>query len=262
MTRPSARRFRGDGHASERGESNGGPAPLLRGHVPGMGRRTADCCPLPSRPRHRRRPGRCWSSRESPRRHSRGRVPAPRLLHRAPRPPGTTCRPSSALPRCPIPASSGRRGPTPPRRRAGSTSPWSWTRSPTRSCPTPPRTRPTPRREAPPPVRRGPRFFGRFAPPSAFAGRGSRTTRGADPDEPKSKAKSDPAADAELKRRIERQVREALGDRVRSVEVRVVGRNVAIRAEASRFWQRRSVRRTLESLPGLAGYRTTIDVGD
>jgi hypothetical protein len=128
--------------------------------------------------------------------------------------------------------------------------------------PTPPRIRPTPRRdEAPPPVRRGPRIFGRFAPPPAFIGRGSRTTsRDADSDEPK--AKSDPAADAELKRRIERQVREAVGDRVRSVEVRVVGRNVAIRAEASRFWQRRSVRRTLESLPGLAGYRTAIDVGD
>jgi len=46
------------------------------------------------------------------------------------------------------------------------------------------------------------------------------------------------------------------------IEVRVVGRNVAIRAEASRFWQRRSVKRTLESLPGLTGYRTTIDVGD
>ncbi len=130
--------------------------------------------------------------------------------------------------------------------------------------PTPPRTRTTPRSdEAPPPVRRGPRFFGRSAPPSAFTGRGSRaTSRGEDSEEPSSKAKSDPAADAELKRRIERQVREAVGDRVRSVEVRVVGRNVAIRAEASRFWQRRSVRRTLESLPGLSGYRTTIDVGD
>ncbi len=123
-----------------------------------------------------------------------------------------------------------------------------------------PRTRPTPRSEAPPPARRGPRFLGRFAPPSSFTARGSRTSRGADPDEPKTK--SDPASDAERKRRIERQVREALGDRVRSTEVRVVGRNVAIRAEASRFWQRRSVRRTLESLPGLAGYRTTIDVGD
>jgi hypothetical protein len=128
--------------------------------------------------------------------------------------------------------------------------------------PDPPRTRPTPRSEPPPPARRGPRFLGRFAPPSASLGRGPRTTRGADPDEPKARAKSDPAADAELKRRIERQVREALGDRVRSVEVRVVGRNVAIRAEASRFWQRRGVRRTLESLPGLTGYRTTIDVGD
>ena len=99
--------------------------------------------------------------------------------------------------------------------------------------PTPPRTRPTPRSdEAPPPVRRGPRIFRRFAPPSAFTGRGSRATRGEDPEEPEAKAKSDPAADAELKRRIERQVREAVGDRVRSVEVRVVGRNVAIRAEA------------------------------
>ena len=129
--------------------------------------------------------------------------------------------------------------------------------------PTPPGARTTPRSEAPPPVRRGPRFFGRFAPPSEFTGRASRaTSRGEDSEEPSSKAKSDPAADAELKRRIERQVREAVGDRVRSVEVRVVGRNVAIRAEASRFWQRRGVKRTLESLPILAGYRTTIDVGD
>ena len=63
-----------------------------------------------------------------------------------------------------------------------------------------------------------------------------------------------------MKRRIERQVREALGDRIKSAEVRVVGRNVAIRAEASRFWTARGVKRTLESLPGLAGYRTTIDV--
>src|SRR5687768_14681767 len=49
MTRPSARRFRGDGHASERGESNGGRATLLRGHVPGAGRRTADAAPSPAR---------------------------------------------------------------------------------------------------------------------------------------------------------------------------------------------------------------------
>ncbi len=126
--------------------------------------------------------------------------------------------------------------------------------------PDPPRARTSPLREAPPPVRRGPRFFGRFAPPSSSTGRGSTPTRGPASDEPMSK--SDPAADAERKRRIEREVRETLGDRVRSTEVRVVGRNVAIRAEASRFWQRRSVRRALESLPGLAGYRTTIDVGD
>lgn len=126
--------------------------------------------------------------------------------------------------------------------------------------PTPPRTRPTPRREAPPPARRGLRLFGRFAPPPSSPDRGS--TRVEISDEPKSKSRLDPAGDAERERRIERQVRETLGDRVRSVEVRVAGRNVAIRAEASRFWQRRNVRRTLESLPGLAGYRTTIDVGD
>ncbi len=125
--------------------------------------------------------------------------------------------------------------------------------------PDPPRTRPTPRREDPPPARRGPRFFRRFPPPLLSTGRGS-TTRGAVTDEPKSKP--DPAADAELKRRIERQVRETLGDRIKSAEVRVVGRHVAIRAEASRFWQRRSVKRTLESLPSLTGYRSTIDVGD
>ncbi len=124
--------------------------------------------------------------------------------------------------------------------------------------PDPPRMRPSPRNGPLPPVRRSPRFLGRFAPPSSITGRGPRTSH--DPDEPKSKAY--PATDAELKRRIERQVREALGDRARTIEVRVVGRNVAIRAEASRFWQRRSVKRTLESLPGLTGYRTTIDVGD
>jgi hypothetical protein len=71
---------------------------------------------------------------------------------------------------------------------------------------------------------------------------------------------TDPAAEAAIKRRIERQVHDALGDRAREVEVRVVGRDVTIRARGIKFWQRRSVRRTLESLPGLAGYRPTIEV--
>ncbi len=74
--------------------------------------------------------------------------------------------------------------------------------------------------------------------------------------------RSDPAADAALKRRIEQQVEEAVGDRVRGVEVRVVDRRVAIRARVPRFWQRRGVRRQLESLPALIGYRADIDVTD
>ena len=52
----------------------------------------------------------------------------------------------------------------------------------------------------------------------------------------------------------------ALGDRLRSVEDRVTGRNVLIAAKPSRFWQKRGIRRTLESLPALDGYRARIDV--
>ncbi|MFO0907568.1 MAG: hypothetical protein U0794_04270 [Isosphaeraceae bacterium] len=74
--------------------------------------------------------------------------------------------------------------------------------------------------------------------------------------------RTDPATDAALKRRLERQIRESLGNRVQSYEVRVVGREVIIRARTARFWQRRSVRNTLESLPGLNGYRTTVVVDD
>lgn len=74
--------------------------------------------------------------------------------------------------------------------------------------------------------------------------------------------RSDPAADAALKRRIERQIGEALGTRLQSYEVRVVDRDVTIRARAARFWQRRTVRRTLETLPSLSGYHARIDMVD
>ena len=40
---------------------------------------------------------------------------------------------------------------------------------------------------------------------------------------------TDPAAEAALKRRVERQIHESLGSRVDDVEVRVTGRDVAIR---------------------------------
>ncbi len=73
---------------------------------------------------------------------------------------------------------------------------------------------------------------------------------------------SDPASDAAVRRRIEAQIRDSLGDRLRSVEIRVTGRNVLIVVKPNRFWQKRGIRRTLESLPALDGYRARIDVAD
>jgi hypothetical protein len=72
----------------------------------------------------------------------------------------------------------------------------------------------------------------------------------------------EPATDAAVKRRIEREIRDTLGDRVRSVEVRVSGRNVLVVARPTWFWQRRSVRRTLETLPALSGLRARIELDD
>jgi hypothetical protein len=118
-----------------------------------------------------------------------------------------------------------------------------------------PRPEPTPAddpRPRTPPPRRG--LLGLFLRPAP-----SRPQA----DEPiRVEPRSDPAADAALKRRVEAQVRRAVGDRVRSVDVRVVDRRIHIQARVDRFWQKRGVRRTLESLPGLAGYNTTVDVTD
>jgi hypothetical protein len=75
-------------------------------------------------------------------------------------------------------------------------------------------------------------------------------------------AKPDPDPDTLARGRIERQVRATLGDRVRSFDVTVNGRNVVIFAQPSRFWLRRSVRRSLEALPVLQGYRARIEVGE
>lgn len=79
--------------------------------------------------------------------------------------------------------------------------------------------------------------------------------RGETPAEPR----SDPAAEAALKRRIQKQVEKTLGDHIRSVEVRLNGRTVVFRARASRFWYRRSVRRTLEGMSLPAGYRARVE---
>ena len=73
-------------------------------------------------------------------------------------------------------------------------------------------------------------------------------------------ARSDPATDAAVKRRIEKQVQQAVGDRVRSVEIRVSGRSVVIRAQPARFWQRRGVRRSLETMPLPSGYRARVEM--
>jgi hypothetical protein len=78
--------------------------------------------------------------------------------------------------------------------------------------------------------------------------------------ESSSEAGLDP--DVVARRRIERQISATLGDKVRSFDVSVTGRNVVIFAEPSRFWLRRTVRRSLETLPILQGYRSRIDVGE
>ena len=118
---------------------------------------------------------------------------------------------------------------------------------------------PPPSRSVPPPspARRQSGLFGRMIPPMA----GERNMA-ENRDRVRVEPRSDPATDAALKRRIERQITESLGSRVRAYEVRVVGRDVVIRARPARFWQRRAVRTTLESLPAISGYKATILVDD
>jgi hypothetical protein len=74
--------------------------------------------------------------------------------------------------------------------------------------------------------------------------------------------RSDPAAEAAIRSRVQKQIQQVVGDRVRSVEVRVSGRNVLIRAQAARFWQRRGVRRSLEGLSMPSGYRARVEILD
>jgi hypothetical protein len=91
---------------------------------------------------------------------------------------------------------------------------------------------------------------------------GADDTGGLDGDGITVESRTDPAVEAAVKRRIEKEAREALGDRVDSIEVRVKGRNVLIRAHASRFWRRWSVRRTLDSLAMPSGYRGRAELID
>lgn len=113
---------------------------------------------------------------------------------------------------------------------------------------------PAPKPTSAPTPRRAPGLFGRmfptpFVPPRAGAS-----------DSIKVEPRTDPASDAALKRRIEHQIRQTFGDRLREVEVRVVGREVTVRGRATRFWQRRGLQRSLESIPSLSGLRSTVEV--
>ncbi len=125
-------------------------------------------------------------------------------------------------------------------------------------------TRPIPKPGPPPPARRG-RLFGLGrapAPPArGMAAEGSAAAAGPgfataiDP-------RSDPAAESGLRRRIEAQARESVGDRAKDVEVRVVGKSALIQARGVKFYQKRGVRKSLEGLPAIAGMKTTIEVND
>ncbi len=107
------------------------------------------------------------------------------------------------------------------------------------------------------PARR-PRLFGFLAPPPQPAkpiapGRAV----AADP-----LLHADPAVESALKRRIERQAREVVGNRARSVEVKLDGKEAVIQVTGVKVFQKRAIRKQLEGIPALSGLRSTIEVGD
>jgi hypothetical protein len=122
--------------------------------------------------------------------------------------------------------------------------------------------RPTaPDRAASPSPRATQRLLDRLlAPLNAGAG----TRRPVDPGEKQITVehRSDPAGEAAIKRRLEKQVTEKGGDRLRWSEVMVKGRTIHIRARATRFWLRRSLRRSLENLALPAGYQAEVEIVD
>jgi hypothetical protein len=106
-------------------------------------------------------------------------------------------------------------------------------------------------------------MLGRFFPPPRAQSRNRAQTKSAgEKTRQKAEDQPEPVTDSSVKKKIEKQIRDTLGDRVRSVEVRVSGRNVLVVARATRFWQKRTVRRVLETLPALDGYRARIDLDD
>jgi hypothetical protein len=110
-------------------------------------------------------------------------------------------------------------------------------------------------------MKRRPGLIGRFLPPVLYQ-------RRRDPADVEThegvtvEPRTDPAADAALKRRIERQAREAVGSKVKSIDVRVVDSEVTILAHGTRLWQRKNVRSELERLPALSGYKAIVELVD
>ncbi len=72
----------------------------------------------------------------------------------------------------------------------------------------------------------------------------------------------DVSSESALKRRIEKQAREVVGDRARSIEVRVVGKVAVVQARGVKLFQKRNVRKSLEGIPSLSGLRSSIEVLD
>jgi hypothetical protein len=60
--------------------------------------------------------------------------------------------------------------------------------------------------------------------------------------------------------RLRRAILEASGGRLLSLRIKIVGGQVSIGARASHFWQRKKLRRIIESLPCLADYQIDLEV--
>jgi len=125
------------------------------------------------------------------------------------------------------------------------------------------RTSPLPEssdRPGPTPSPRRGRFFGLFpgqVAPSTPAPRAPAPGRAVVDD-----LRFEPSGESSLRARVERQAKVAVGDRARSIDVRIEGRSATVQARGVKFLQKRAVRKSLESLPALSGLRSTIEVLD
>lgn len=179
--------------------------------------------------------------------------------------PGVTA-PRASRPAAPRPPADPLPEPAAPPTLAGPSSAPAPVDIPLRLEPISPQVRSRPREVAPQDDgAAGPRSaFPRPEPATTTAAPARRTAPGTarERDADKVESTGDPAVEAAVRRRVEKQVRDALGGRVKDVDVKVSGRNVVVRARASRFWYRWTTRRTLNSLPMPAGYRARVELLD